>query len=206
MVTAQHILHRNLHHPAHDVVWDVVNRYGVAVCVHGGGQAPDQVPIVVDRYDTRLEKHAFTHPFGAMLAVMNFTVGGILHKFPDLRVGIMEAGCGWLPFWLERLDEEYELMPDQAPILDRKPSEYFLSGRCFVGVESTESALPHVIGSGGRRHSVLLLGLLPLGLRFPPLGEAAGGPGRPQRRAQAEDPHRQPGPAVRYSGSVPAGL
>ena len=149
MVTAQHILDRNLSDPVFDDVWAVADQHRVAVCIHGGGQAPDQVPIAIDRYDTRLEKHAFTHPFGAMLAIMNFTVGGILAKFPNLRVGVMEAGCGWLPFWLDRLDEEYELMPDQAPLLDAKPSEYFLSGRGFVGVESTESALPYVMDQVG---------------------------------------------------------
>ena len=46
-----------------------------------------------------------------------------------LRVGFMESGCGWLPFWLERLDEHWELTPEQAPGIYRKPSEYFLSGR-----------------------------------------------------------------------------
>ena len=39
----------------------------------------------------------------------------------------MESSCGWLPFWLERLDEHWELMPEQAPNIDRKPSEYFLT-------------------------------------------------------------------------------
>ena len=65
---------------------------GVAVCVHGGGQAIDQVPIGVDRWNTRLEVHAFTHPVGQMIAVMAFTVGGILHRFPKLRVAFLEAG------------------------------------------------------------------------------------------------------------------
>ena len=64
----------------------------VAVCVHGGGQAIDQVPIGVDRCNTRLEVHAFTHPVGQMVAVMAFTVGGILHRFPKLRVAFLEAG------------------------------------------------------------------------------------------------------------------
>ena len=41
------------------------------VCVHGGGQAPDQYPIGVDRYNTRLEVHAMTHPMGNMLALMS---------------------------------------------------------------------------------------------------------------------------------------
>jgi predicted TIM-barrel fold metal-dependent hydrolase len=63
----------------------------------------------------------------------------------------MEAGCGWLPFWLERLDEHYELMPDQAPNIDRPPSEYLLdSNRCFIGVECTDTFIPFVARTLGQ--------------------------------------------------------
>jgi len=149
MVTPQHIREKNLDHPSLDVVWRTAEELGVAVCVHGGGQAIDQVPIGVDRWNTRLEMHAFTHPVGQMMAVMAFTVGGILHRFPKLRVAFLEANVGWLPFWLDRLDEHWELTPEQAPRIDRKPSEYFLSGRCFIGLDPDEKCLPHVISSLG---------------------------------------------------------
>ena len=92
MVTPQHVREKNLDDPSFDVVWATAEELGVAVCVHGGGQAIDQVPIGVDRWKTRLEVHAFTHPVGQMLAIMAFTVGGILHRFPKLRVGFLEAG------------------------------------------------------------------------------------------------------------------
>ena len=80
---------------------------------------------------------------------MAFTVGGILHRFPKLRVAFLEANTGWLPFWLDRLDEHWELTPEQAPIIDRKPSEYFLSGRCFVGADPDERGVAHVVNSLG---------------------------------------------------------
>ena len=131
MVTATHIREKNLDDPSFDVVWATAQRLDVAVCTHGGGQAPGQTPFAIERFDTRLGIHAITHPVGAMQAVYNFTVGGILHRFPELRVGFMEAGVGWLPFWLERLDEHWERMPEQAPQIDRPPSEYF-RGRCFL--------------------------------------------------------------------------
>ena len=86
-------------------VAEAAERLGVPVCVHGGGQAPGQVPIAIDRFSTRLAKHAITHPVGAMLALTSFTVGGVLVRFPTLRVAFLEAGAGWLPFWLERSDE-----------------------------------------------------------------------------------------------------
>jgi predicted TIM-barrel fold metal-dependent hydrolase len=149
MVTPQHVREKNLDHPDFDVVWRTAQDLNVAVCVHGGGQAIDQVPIGVDRWNTRLEMHAFTHPVGQMMAVMAFTVGGILHRFPTLRVAFLEANTGWLPFWLERLDEHWELTPEQAPGIDRKPSEYFLSGRCFIGCDPDEKYLPHVVDALG---------------------------------------------------------
>ncbi|NRA07309.1 MAG: amidohydrolase family protein [Myxococcales bacterium] len=143
MVTATHIRDRNLDDPGFDVVWETAERLGVAVCTHGGGQAPGQTPVAIDRFHTRLGVHAITHPLGGMQAVYHFTVGGILARFPKLRVGFMEAALGWLPFWLERLDEHWELMPEQAPEIDRKPSEYFL-GRCFLTAEPEDRMLPYV--------------------------------------------------------------
>ncbi len=149
MVTATHIREKNLDHASFDVVWETAQRLDVAVCTHGGGQAPGQTPFAIDRFDTRLGVHALTHPLGAMQAVFNFSVGGILHRFPELRVGFLEAGVGWLPFWLERIDEHWELMPDQAPEIDRPPSEYFL-GRCFLTAEPDEKMIPYVFDAVGR--------------------------------------------------------
>src|SRR5437660_2007039 len=141
LVTAQHVLDKNLDHPSFDVVWQTAARLDVAVCVHGGGQAPGQVPFVIERLDSILTVHAFTHPVGAMLALTSFTVGGVLARHPGLRVGFMEAGAGWLPFWLERLDEHCEHVPGQAPLIDRAPSTYFLES-CFVSREPEERMLP----------------------------------------------------------------
>jgi predicted TIM-barrel fold metal-dependent hydrolase len=145
MVTPQHVREKNLDDPSFDVVWKTAQDLDVAVCVHGGGQANDQVPLGVDRWTTRLEVHAFTHPVGQMAATMAFTVGGILHRFPKLRVAFLEANTGWLPFWLERIDAHWELTPEQAPKIDRKPSEYFLSGRCFIGMDPEEPDVPWVV-------------------------------------------------------------
>ena len=80
-----------------------------------------------------------------LASLMSMLIGGVIHRFPKLRVGFMESGCGWLPFWLERIDEHWELTPEQPPKIDRKPSEYFLSGRCFVGMDPEEPDVPWVV-------------------------------------------------------------
>jgi predicted TIM-barrel fold metal-dependent hydrolase len=148
MVTATHIRDKNLDDPSFDVLWATAERLGVAVCTHGGGQAPGQTPLLIDRFDTRLGIHAMTHPLGAMQAVYHFAVGGIWTRFPSLRVGFMEAGVGWLPFWLERLDEHWELMPEQAPHLEKKPSEYF-AGQGYLTTEPDEKMVPYLFEAVG---------------------------------------------------------
>jgi predicted TIM-barrel fold metal-dependent hydrolase len=60
----------------------------------------------------------------------------------------MEAGTGWLPFWLERLDEHWEHVPGQAPAIDRPPSQYF-EGRCYLTCEPDERMVPFVLRSAG---------------------------------------------------------
>ena len=149
MVCPQHVLDNNLDDPSFDVVWETAERLDVAVTVHGGGQAHGQVPFVIERLSSALTVHAFTHPVGAMLAVTSFTVGGVLHRYPKLRVGFMEAGTGWLPFWLERLDEHWEHVPGQAPAIDRPPSRYFVDGQCFLTCEPDEKMVPYVLRNIG---------------------------------------------------------
>lgn len=167
MVTRQHVRDKNLDDPSFDVIWAEAERLNVPVCLHGGGQAPDQFPIAVDRFKTRLEVHALTHPFGNMLGLMSFTVGGVLHKFPKLKVAFMESGCGWLPYWLERLDEHWERMPEQAPIIDRKPSEYFMSGRCFIGCDPDEQMIGTVVKVLGDRQIIYASDYYHWDCRFP---------------------------------------
>jgi hypothetical protein len=30
---------------------------------------------------------------------------GVMDRYPQLRIGTLEAGHSWLPFWMARLDE-----------------------------------------------------------------------------------------------------
>ncbi len=54
--------------------------------------------------------HATTHAFEQMIGVMCIVGGGILELYPKLKVAFLEAGAGWVPYWMERLDEHYEYL------------------------------------------------------------------------------------------------
>ena len=56
----------------------------------------------------------------------NLLFSGVLEKFPHLKVVSVESGIGWIPFWLEALDYEWQETNAQAELpLSMKPSDYF---------------------------------------------------------------------------------
>ena len=52
---------------------------------------------------------ALRNPIELQLAVSAFRGGGVLEKFPTLKVAFLEGNCAWLPWLLYRLDERAEL-------------------------------------------------------------------------------------------------
>jgi predicted TIM-barrel fold metal-dependent hydrolase len=63
---------------------------------------------------------------------------GVMDRYPGLRIGTLEAGHGWLPFWMARIDEHAETAKAALPALKHKPSEYVLCGRYFQSIEIPE--------------------------------------------------------------------
>ena len=69
----------------------------------------------------------------------------LFDRYPSLRMGVLECGFGWLPFWARRMDEQAIYVGGTAP-LKMKPSEYMMSGRFFCSIEhhEGEDMLDHV--------------------------------------------------------------
>jgi predicted TIM-barrel fold metal-dependent hydrolase len=95
--------------------------------------------------------HAIGHPFEQMIAMASIVCGGVLDDHPTLRVGFLEAGCGWVPYWVERLEEHYERRSAEMPRMTRSPREYLSEGRCFVTAEPDEHLVPEALASIGER-------------------------------------------------------
>jgi predicted TIM-barrel fold metal-dependent hydrolase len=88
---------------------------------------------------------ALRNPVELILAVSSFCAGGVLERFPNLRVGFLEGNCAWLPWLLYRLDERAKLHGPLADVpLSKKPSEYFLR-QCFISVDPDEYLVSDVI-------------------------------------------------------------
>jgi uncharacterized protein len=129
---------RPWHHPAYDPIWRECERLNVPVCFHGGGQNYLRPDYTLEVFDNMMMWHTFGQPLGIMAVTVSLTGGGVLQRFPGLRVGLLEGNCGWAPWLLHRLDEHWRWVGDKdAPDLERAPSEYFRSN-CFVSIEADE--------------------------------------------------------------------
>jgi predicted TIM-barrel fold metal-dependent hydrolase len=138
---------RNLDDPAYEPVWKALSERQMTIGLHEGGMPP--LPQAgSDRLTNAEQKHICSHPMEQMVAAVSLIYGGVLERFPGLQVAFLEAGCGWVPFWLERMDDHYEkgLARDfgAANDLTRPPSEYF-ARQCYVSADADEAMLAPVI-------------------------------------------------------------
>lgn len=127
--------------------YEEVERLGVPLAVHGGINAGARMH---GRFNTFLSVHTLAFPFECMSALVGLVYAGVPEAFPKMKIAILEGCCGWIPFLMDRMDEEFEKQGwRDAPSLQRKPSEYLASEQFFYSVEIEESMVPVVIGRIG---------------------------------------------------------
>ncbi len=135
---------RVLSDPIYEAFWRECERLNIAVAIHEGTHS--RLPTTgADRFNSRFALHACSHPMEQMMAMLALLEGGVMERHPKIRFAFLEAGCGWLPYWLWRLDQEYEnLSWEVKQNVKMLPSEYFRR-QCFVGIEPSEPYLPQLI-------------------------------------------------------------
>ena len=118
-------------------IYAEAERLDCMVAVHATVRGPHAFG--ADQFDSFIEVHTLSHAFAQMSQTTSMVLQGVFEEFPRLRVGFMEAGCTWAPYWLGRLDEEWEKRGAlEAPRCRRKPSEYLTSDHVFYPAEASE--------------------------------------------------------------------
>lgn len=130
----------NIDEPSVFPLYEVCEKLNVPIGFHAGGGR-----FAHSRFtDAYAQLHALEFPFNLMFATTKVICGGVLERFKTLRVAMLEAGIGWFPYFIDRLDEHFEKRSYEMPNIPREPSSYVRDGRFFVSTEG-EPALPQAI-------------------------------------------------------------
>jgi uncharacterized protein len=152
MIRPNPVQGRPLHHPDHDRIFALAEDLDLPLLLHEGRGG--QHPFAGDRFDTWYASHVVSHPVEMMLALLGLVVEGTFDRHPRLRLGILEAGTGWLAWWLHRMDEHHELFgPSERPDLARSPSGYF-AHHCTIASDSDDPFVAQTVDAVGADHVV----------------------------------------------------
>lgn len=112
--------------PHYDPLWQAASETETVISCHrnhGGRPKGDEAPqlgvpgINVGGIAVRF--------FSAVTPLTYMIFTGVFERFPSLRFVVAEVNCGWMPFWLENMDQNFHQQRhwSQLPI-DRPPSTY----------------------------------------------------------------------------------
>ena len=115
-------------HPDFLPIIEEAERLNVPLAIHAGPQSH----LGLEVFEKHIEAHVLTHPVPIMGRLISLVYNGVFERCPKVRMVFLEAGAGWVPFLMERMDYEYKARPGAAPDLKRLPSAAIRAGNVYV--------------------------------------------------------------------------
>ena len=129
-------------------LYEELQRLNVPLCVHNRREGPAGD----NRFDSFIYMHTIGRPVETFIQFAGLIYGGVPERFPKLRIAFLECGVGWVPYWMERMDEEWEKRGKvEAPLCKKKPSEYLYSENSYYGCEPEEKMIGYVVNEIGSK-------------------------------------------------------
>ncbi len=137
-----------LDHPSLLPFYEALAETDLTLGVHVGWSCPSLNNLYSDLYPSWLT--AFLMP--VLMGFVAFMTGGLLDRFPNLRVVFLEAGCLWIPFVIDRLNHRFphaqrlaNLYPQVAIRAAEAPDAYLQRGNLYWSAEVEDAMLPQVM-------------------------------------------------------------
>jgi len=140
-----------LGHPDFWPVYEEAERLNVPLATHG---APS-MNLGLNSFTHFAMTGALEHPVSQMIQLTSFVFEGVFDRFTKLRVGFLEAGTGWVPYMIDRLDRYYGMQRGEfreySQHCKTQPSEIFRSGRIYFSCEGGEPSMRNLVDRIGHK-------------------------------------------------------
>jgi predicted TIM-barrel fold metal-dependent hydrolase len=125
--------------PDLEPIWAAANEADLPIMYHGFTIETPYFPGYRDVWDNPAMGRCAGQTWGGQRFVSFMLMGGMLDRYPRLRIGALECGHGWLPHWLVRLTRQIDYVRGSvSPSLAHTPIEYARMGRVFCGIDFSE--------------------------------------------------------------------
>jgi uncharacterized protein len=118
-----------------------IQETGKPLAFHAGYHWQDPSLATMNRF---LGMHALGFVWCSMVHMTNWVLNGLPERFPKLNTIWIESGLAWIPFLMQRLDDQYLMRQSEAPQLKRLPSEYMRTN-CFYTTQPMETTHPKAL-------------------------------------------------------------
>ena len=116
-----------LYEPEWEPLWQAVNEVALPMHFHttgGGKKRPtDHLPLRAQRAAAACSITGFQLSTAQFLMAVIY--GGVLERYPNIRIVLGESGIGWIPYILSRMDYEYKDQFHHDLELSMQPSDYW---------------------------------------------------------------------------------
>jgi uncharacterized protein len=102
-------------------VYAALEERGLPLSFHAAYNWHDQMLSMANKFIT---VHALGFTFFNIIHLANWVMNGLPERFPKLKVIWIESGLAWIPFVMQRFDNEYMMRSSEAPALKKLPSDY----------------------------------------------------------------------------------
>jgi uncharacterized protein len=114
--------YKAIHDNRYMKTWAAIEERGLPLVFHGAyAWGGDQSLELCNRF---IAVHALGFVWFNVLHLTNWLTNGLPERFPKLKVCWIESGLAWIPWLMQRLDNEYMMRSSEVPLLKRKPSDY----------------------------------------------------------------------------------
>jgi predicted TIM-barrel fold metal-dependent hydrolase len=122
----------SIHSDHWDPVWTACSDEAVVVCMHIGSSSQ----LTITSPDAPMDVMITLQPINIVQAAADLVWSRALRRYPDLKVALSEGGIGWIPYFLERIDYNYDRHHAWTgqDFGDKRPSEVFNEHvlTCFI--------------------------------------------------------------------------
>jgi predicted TIM-barrel fold metal-dependent hydrolase len=94
----------SIHSEHWDPVWQACSDEAVVVCMHIGSSSQ----LTITSNDAPMDVMITLQPMNIVQAAADLVWSKVLRKYPKLKVALSEGGIGWIPYFLERVDYNYD--------------------------------------------------------------------------------------------------